>query len=59
MAQLLMALNHPNIVRCYDTFVDGTKMCIVMELCGEGVCWVLRHVAGDSAVSLGVHTVTV
>ncbi|KAG1653257.1 hypothetical protein FOA52_009202 [Chlamydomonas sp. UWO 241] len=35
-AQLLMALNHPNIVRCYDTFTEANKMCIVMELCSEG-----------------------
>lgn len=34
--QLLMALNHPNIVRCSECFVHQNKLCIVMDHCSEG-----------------------
>eukprot|EP00898_Chlorokybus_atmophyticus_P008936 jgi/Chlat1/9043/Chrsp94S08308 len=35
-AQLLSSLNHPNIVRCSESFIDGGKLCIVMEWCEAG-----------------------
>ncbi|KAF5839493.1 kinase-like domain-containing protein [Dunaliella salina] len=35
-AKLLMALNHPNIVRCVECFVANSKLCIVMDYCSEG-----------------------
>lgn len=31
-----MALKHPNIVKCLDTFTHNNKLCIVMEWCSEG-----------------------
>jgi hypothetical protein len=34
--QLLMALDHPNIVRCSACFVNPTKVCIVLDYCSEG-----------------------
>ena len=34
--QLLMALNHPNIVRCKGCFSNGSKLCIIMDWCSEG-----------------------
>lgn len=34
--QLLMALNHPNIVRCTECFIHANKLCIVMDWCSEG-----------------------
>lgn len=36
--QLLMALKHPNIVRCHECFTHLNKLCIVMEWCSEGAC---------------------
>ncbi|GFR44775.1 hypothetical protein Agub_g6107 [Astrephomene gubernaculifera] len=35
-AKLLMALNHPNIVRCIECFTHLNKLCIVMDWCSEG-----------------------
>ncbi|GBG00214.1 hypothetical protein Rsub_12995 [Raphidocelis subcapitata] len=36
-AKLLMSLDHPNIVRCHETFIsDEGKLCIVMDYCSEG-----------------------
>ncbi|GLC38425.1 hypothetical protein PLESTB_001579500 [Pleodorina starrii] len=35
-AKLLMALNHPNIVRCLECFTHLNKLCIVMDWCSEG-----------------------
>ncbi|PNW87779.1 hypothetical protein CHLRE_01g001800v5 [Chlamydomonas reinhardtii] len=35
-AKLLMALNHPNIVRCIECFTHMNKLCIVMDWCSEG-----------------------
>ncbi len=35
-AQLLMALKHPNIVRCIECFTAQSKLCIVMDWCSEG-----------------------
>lgn len=34
--QLLMELNHPNIVRCHEAFVADGTLCIVMDHCSEG-----------------------
>ena len=34
--QLLMALKHPNIVRCLECFTHANKLCIVMDWCSEG-----------------------
>lgn len=34
--QLLMALDHPNIVRCHEAFVSEGKLCIVMDYCSQG-----------------------
>ncbi len=34
--QLLMALSHPNIVRCLECFTHQSKLCIVMDWCSEG-----------------------
>jgi serine/threonine protein kinase len=36
LAQLLMALKHPNIVSCKECFVHQSKLCIVMDYCSEG-----------------------
>lgn len=33
---ILRRLDHPNIVRAYDTFEDAKQLCIVMELCSGG-----------------------
>ena len=38
-ANLLRSLDHPNIVKFYDSFVDGEFFCIVTEFCE--VCFVL------------------
>ncbi|GIL63301.1 hypothetical protein Vafri_17397 [Volvox africanus] len=35
-AKVLMALNHPNIVRCIECFTHMNKLCIVMDWCSEG-----------------------
>ena len=35
-ARLLAELNHPNIVRYYDSFVDDRKLCLVMTYCSGG-----------------------
>eukprot|EP00879_Flechtneria_rotunda_P025140 GHRR01026700.1.p1 GENE.GHRR01026700.1~~GHRR01026700.1.p1 ORF type:complete len:361 (+),score=125.75 GHRR01026700.1:367-1449(+) len=35
-AKLLMALKHPNIVRCKECFTSAQKLCIVMDWCSEG-----------------------
>ncbi|WIA14899.1 hypothetical protein OEZ85_001614 [Tetradesmus obliquus] len=35
-AKLLLALKHPNIVRCKECFTSGSKLCIVMDWCSEG-----------------------
>ncbi|KAK9822923.1 hypothetical protein WJX74_005108 [Apatococcus lobatus] len=35
-AQVLKSFNHPNVVRCKETFTDSGKLCIVMEYCSEG-----------------------
>jgi serine/threonine protein kinase len=36
-AKVLMALSHPNIVRCTECFVhQGRLLCIVMDWCSEG-----------------------
>ena len=34
--QVLKSLNHPNVVRCKETFTDSGRLCIVMEYCSEG-----------------------
>lgn len=34
--QLLMALDHPNVVRCYEAFVAEGRLHIVMDYCTEG-----------------------
>ena len=34
--QLLLSLKHPNIVACYESFIEGTTLCIVMALCSGG-----------------------
>ncbi|GLI70930.1 hypothetical protein VaNZ11_016024 [Volvox africanus] len=34
--KVLMALNHPNIVRCIECFTHMNKLCIVMDWCSEG-----------------------
>ena len=31
-----MSLNHPNIVACYESFIEGTTLCIVMAFCSGG-----------------------
>jgi hypothetical protein len=38
---VLGSLNHPNVVRQYETFMAGNKLCIVMELApaGGGLGW--------------------
>jgi serine/threonine protein kinase len=44
--QLLLALKHPNIVRCKECFTSGSKLCIVMDWCSEGeqhCCMLLLH----------------
>ncbi|CAE7423272.1 NEK1, partial [Symbiodinium sp. KB8] len=35
-AQIMAALDHPHVVRYFDSFVDGGVLCIVMELCRGG-----------------------
>ncbi|ESN99841.1 hypothetical protein HELRODRAFT_157454 [Helobdella robusta] len=35
-ANLLRSLYHPNILRYFDSFVDGQFYCIVTEFCDEG-----------------------
>lgn len=42
-AQLLMALNHPNIVRCVECFTFNNKLCIVMDYCSEGELVLVQH----------------
>jgi serine/threonine protein kinase len=34
--QLLKSLNHPNIVTCHESFIEGTTLCIVMSYCSGG-----------------------
>ena len=44
-ANLLRSLDHPNIVKFYDSFVDGEFFCIVTEFCECVFChnfYVLR-----------------
>lgn len=46
--QLLKALNHPNIVSCHESFIEGGKLCIIMDYCSGGANstrtarWVLK-----------------
>jgi len=35
-AGLLQDLNHPNIVRCYDHFIQDDQFCLVLEYCSQG-----------------------
>jgi serine/threonine protein kinase len=35
-AALLHELDHPNIVRCFDHFIQSSKFCLVLEYCGQG-----------------------
>eukprot|EP00892_Ulva_mutabilis_P004300 jgi/Ulvmu1/2241/UM013_0088.1 len=35
-AELLKVLQHPNIVSCHESFIEGTTLCIVMDYCSEG-----------------------
>ncbi|CAF0885323.1 unnamed protein product [Adineta ricciae] len=35
-ATILSRLRHPNIVRFYDSFIDGSNFCIVTEYCEDG-----------------------
>ncbi|XP_065064442.1 serine/threonine-protein kinase Nek11-like [Rhopilema esculentum] len=35
-ARLLSKLDHPGIVKFYDSFIDGTHFCIVTEFCEDG-----------------------
>lgn len=35
-AKLLSTLNHPNIVKFFDSFIDGESFCIVTEYCEGG-----------------------
>ncbi|KAK9809093.1 hypothetical protein WJX72_009300 [[Myrmecia] bisecta] len=35
-AKVLLALNHPNVVSCKESFVEGGKLLIVMDYCSEG-----------------------
>eukprot|EP00882_Tetradesmus_deserticola_P031878 GHRQ01036057.1.p1 GENE.GHRQ01036057.1~~GHRQ01036057.1.p1 ORF type:complete len:156 (+),score=22.39 GHRQ01036057.1:430-897(+) len=54
--QLLLALKHPNIVRCKECFPSGSKLCIVMDWCSEGeqrcICsaapWLQMHAPASS-----------
>jgi len=32
----VQSLKHPNIVECTETFIEGGKLCIVMDWCQEG-----------------------
>lgn len=34
--QVLKSFNHPNVVRCKETFTEAGRLCIVMEYCSEG-----------------------
>ena len=33
---LLAGLEHPNIIRCYDTFIENKKLYIIMEYADNG-----------------------
>jgi serine/threonine protein kinase len=35
--RLLASVRHPNIIRYYETFLDGNWLCIIMEyaMCGD------------------------
>jgi len=55
MLQLLMALNHPNIVRCVECFIANSKLCIVMDWCSEGECARAPIVSPLSVHGLGLH----
>ena len=33
---LLEALEHPNIIKCYETFIENKKLCIIMEFADNG-----------------------
>lgn len=35
-AMIMAAMDHPNVVRYHDSFVDDGMLCIVMELCAGG-----------------------
>jgi serine/threonine protein kinase len=35
-AKLLEKLDHPNIVKCYDTFLDDDHLCLILEYCEKG-----------------------
>ena len=32
-ANLLLSLDHPNIIKCYEYFTEKDHFCIVMEYC--------------------------
>jgi serine/threonine protein kinase len=55
--QLLLALKHPNIVRCKECFTSGSKLCIVMDWCSEGEQHCCRlHCCGICHTSNQLHT---
>lgn len=35
-AKVLQSLDHPNIIKYYETFVHNSKLCIVMEYADNG-----------------------
>ena len=35
-AKLLQSLDHPNIIKYYETFIHNDKLCIVMEYADNG-----------------------
>ena len=49
--QLLKVLQHPNIVSCHESFVEGTTLCIVMDYCSGGDLHVALHERCGSALS--------
>lgn len=39
--KMLESLDHPNIIRYYDSFVSKNKYCILMEFAEDGISFAL------------------
>ena len=49
---VLKSLNHPNIVRYYDSFIHNSKLCILMEYAENGLKFYKYSFSDDLAIKI-------